>query len=34
MVASYLDQGGVTPIDSMVTAVTAGQNFGWLFLAV
>jgi len=27
-------QGGVTPIDSMVTAATAGQNFDRLFLAV
>ena len=27
-------QGGVTPIDSIVTAVTAGQNFDWLSSAV
>ena len=26
-------QGGVTPIDSIVTAVTAGQNFDKLFSA-
>ena len=28
-----VDQGGVTPIDSIVTAATAGQNFDHLFLA-
>jgi len=26
--------GGVTPIDSIVTAATAGQNFDWLFSVV
>ena len=28
------EQGGVTPIDFIVTAATAGQNFDWLSLAV
>ena len=29
-----INQGGVTPIDSIVTAATVGQSFDRLFLAV
>ena len=32
--ACKTNQGGVTPIDSIVTAATAGQNFDWLSSAV
>ena len=32
--ACETNQGGVTPIDSIVTAATAGQNFDWLSSAV
>ena len=33
-VASKTYQGGVTPIDSIVTAATAGQSFDRFFSAV